>query len=128
MAKYRFNKFYRVFTNDTTVTEVSFNDFRCVVRGFAKESRTGNLAGQLSSFSHHPYSLLPEKEMFYGYELKTQAMEMAKSGALRHIEALIAEGPQSTESVYQYRFEHYEDLNFNLTDSNIRKLKKSNIE
>ena len=124
MEKHRFNKFYRVFKNDTAVTEVSFNDFRRVV--LAKEPSSGSQVDELCSFPGQAYSLLPEGEMFCGYELKTHAMEMAKAGALKHIAALIAEGPLSREKVYQYRFDHYEDLNTNLKDSNIRRLKFNN--
>lgn len=114
MEKHCF-KFYRVCKNDTAVTEVSFNDFKPVItRNFSKESLSGNLT----------YSLVPAKDRFYGYELKTQAMEMAKAGALKHLEELIAEGPKNDKQVYQYRFDHYDDLNINLTDSNIRGLKK----
>jgi hypothetical protein len=126
MEKPHFNKFYRVFKNDTAVTEVSFNDFRRVAF-FAADPQSGNLAGKTSSFPNQTYSLLPEKEIFYGYDLKTHAMEMAKAGALKHIDALIAEGPESKERLYQYRLVHYDDLNINLTDSNIRKLIKLNL-
>lgn len=118
-------KFYRVFTHDTAVTEVSFNNFkRPVLRDYRKETLIGNSADELFSIPYHTYGLLTEKDRFYGYELKTRAMEMAKAGALKHIEKLIAEGPQSNYKVYQYRFDHYDDLNINLTESNIKRLKQ----
>lgn len=122
MEKHRFNKFYRVFKNDTKVTEVSFNDFKPIGRAVEGQAHTGSLSGKMRLSSACVYSLLPENEMFYGYNRRVQAMEMAKSGALKHIAALIAEGPGSTEKVYQYRFDHYEDLNINLRDSAIKQL------
>ncbi|WP_256009083.1 hypothetical protein [Desertivirga xinjiangensis] len=122
MEKHRFNKFYRVFKNDTKVTEVSFNDFKQIVMPVEGQTRTGGLSAEKLSVPERCYSLLPENEMFYGYDRRAQAMEMAKSGALKHIAALIAEGPGSTEKVYQYRFDHYEDLNINLRDSAIKQL------
>ena len=123
MNKHHFNKFYRVFKNETAVTEISYNDFRHVVRDFKKESQKGNSVDEMFSIPYHTYSLLPEKERYTGYEVKTHAMEMAKAGALKHIEELILEGPASIHKVYQYRFDHYEDLNTNLIDSNISRLK-----
>lgn len=123
MEKHRFNKFYRVFKNDTKVTEVSFNDFKPIVRAVEGQTRAGrSLSDEILSLPERNYSLMPENEMFYGYDRRTHAMEMAKSGALKHIAALIAEGPDSTEKVYQYRFDHYEDLNINLKDSAIKQL------
>ena len=125
MEKHSSNKYYRVFTNDTAVTEVSFNNFKLpVVRDYRKEALTGNSVDELFSIPYHTYSLLAEKDRYYGYELKTHAMEMAKAGALNHLKELIAEGPKSNDKVYQYRFDHYDDLNINLKDSNIRRLEK----
>lgn len=126
MEKYRFNKFYHVFKNDTAVTEVSFNDFKNVAPDLTKEFQQATGLDEKLPVPQLMYSLLPEGEMYYGYELKTHAMEMAKAGALKHIAALIAEGPESKEKVYQYRFDHYEDLNVNLKDSAIRRL-QSNV-
>jgi hypothetical protein len=123
MERHSFQKFYRVFKNETAVAEISYNNFRHVVRDFKKEAQTGNSVDELFSVPYHTYSLLPEKERFYGYKLKTRAMEIAKEGALKHIEDLISEGDASIDKVYQYRFDHYEDLNINLTESNIRRLK-----
>jgi hypothetical protein len=125
MEKPRLNKFYRVFRNDTVVTEVSFNDFRLALNPVAEEPKTGNSVDKVYSIPNPTYFLLPEKEMFYGYELKTHAMEMAKAGALKHIASLIAEGSKGFERLYQYRIDHYEDLNVTLRDSNIQRLKSS---
>lgn len=120
MEKPRFNKFYRVFTNDTQVTEISFNDFIPVRTKPKGEPSIGQ-----PLFPTDTYRLLPEKEMFYGYELKTYAMEMAKAGALKYIASLIVEGPGSIEKLKQYRFDHFEDLNVTLTDANIQRLKST---
>ncbi|WP_207532449.1 hypothetical protein [Desertivirga arenae] len=127
MEKHRFSKFYRVFKNDTKVTEVSFNDFIRVPRPGLMGSQTGNLVDEQCSFPNSIYSLPSEKDMYYGYEQRIHAMEMAKAGALKHIAALIAEGPGSIEKLYQYRFDHYEDLNTNLKDSAIRLLMKTSV-
>ncbi|MBC8052636.1 MAG: hypothetical protein H7Y13_06190 [Sphingobacteriaceae bacterium] len=124
MEKHSSNRFYRVFTNDTAVTEVSFNDFKPpVTRNYKKESISGNSVDELFSIPYHTYSLLSEENRYCGYEQKIHAMEMAKRGALKHIEELITAGPQGNNKVYQYRFDHYDDLNIHLTDSNIRRLK-----
>lgn len=123
MERHCFKSFYRVFKNDTAVTEISFNDFRHVVRNFGKESQEGDSVGGLFSIPYTTYSLMPENERYCGYEVRTHAMEMAKAGALKHIEELISEGPTGIDKVYQYRFDHYEDLNINLIDSNITRLK-----
>ena len=122
MEKHRFSKFYRVFKNDTKVTEISFNDFMPLVHVPIMQSQTGNSTDEPCSAPNHTYSLPPDKEMYYGYQQRTHAMEMAKVGALKHIAALIAEGFASIDKVYQYRFDHYEDLNTNLKDSAIRQL------
>jgi hypothetical protein len=125
MEKLNFRGFYCVFANDTAVTEVSFNNFKPpIVRDYIKEAITGNSVDELFSIPYHTYSLLAEKDRYNGYELKSHAMKRAKAGALNHLRELIAEGPQSNDKVYKYRFDHYDDLNINLTDSNIRRLEK----
>jgi hypothetical protein len=123
MERHCFKGFYRVFKNDTAVTEISFNDFRHVVRDFRKETQKGDSVDELFHIPYTTYSLMPENERYCGYEVKTHAMEMAKADALKHIEDLISEGPAGIDKVYQYRFDHYEDLNINLTDSTITRLK-----
>jgi len=70
------------------------------------------------------YSLPPDDDMFYGYTDKVTAMEKAKSGALKYINHMIKEVEQGIKKLVQYRNDHYKDLNANLLDANIRKLKK----
>ena len=68
-----------------------------------------------------PFKLPPDDAMFTGYADKAHAMEMAKAGALKYIDVLISEGSKGIEKLKQYREDHYEDLNTNLLDANIRK-------
>ena len=46
-------------------------------------------------------------------------MEMAKAGALEHINSLIAMGKDGELALYEYRFHHYQDLTVNLVEENI---------
>lgn len=69
-----------------------------------------------------PFSLPPDQDMFYGYVSLVQALNQAKKGAQTYIEKLINEGEQSLPQLWQYRFNHYEDLCVNLLNDNIRRL------
>lgn len=121
MEKRSFNKYYRVFTDHTVVTEVSFNDFKPpIVRKTLKEISALHSGNKALAVVWDTYSLLPEKDRYYGYLSKSRALKMAKVAALKVINKLIAEGPASDFKVYQYRFDHYDDLNFNLIESAIR--------
>jgi hypothetical protein len=125
MEKPRFKKFFCVLKNETGVIEVSLNDFKLQKRSFLTETSEGATVDVLCAFPNKNYSLLPDNEMYYGYESKARAMEMAKAGALKHLTELIAEGDSGAEKVHRYRFEHYDDLNVRLIDSNIRLVKKT---
>ena len=46
-------------------------------------------------------------------------MEMAKAGALEHINSLIALGKDGELALYEYRFHHYQDLTVSLVEANI---------
>lgn len=76
---------------------------------------------------HLPYfesSLPSDNSMFYGYMSRITAMERAKAGALKYINNMIREIEQGIKKLIQYRNDHYEDLNVNLLDDNIRRLKR----
>ena len=111
MENYSFNKYYRVYKNGTAVTERPKNDFK------VQQVRPG-LAPALV------LSLPSDDLMFYEYNDKIKAMEKAKSGALAYINTLINDALQAIGKLKKYRDEHYEDLNTNLVDSNIRRLER----
>ncbi len=118
-------KYYRVFKNQTTVTVKSANDFK-PVNGFdlaASLMLNKNIDGQSPSLDAG--FVLPEDElMFYAYTTRVRAMEMAKSGALSYINKMIAEVELGIKRLKDYRSQHYQDLNINLIDANIRKLER----
>jgi hypothetical protein len=62
--------------------------------------------------------------MFHGFLSRIRAMEYAKAGALKYISKLIDDGERGYDLLIKYREAHYEDLNINLTDKNIRKLEE----
>ncbi len=97
-------KYYRVNKKDTTITEISVNDFKPL-----KRKPTGML------------TLQPGTEMFYLYTDIGQTMEKAKAGAQAYIEELISRGEEGRPELLQYRMDHYEDLNINLVETNIEK-------
>ena len=113
MKRNNYSRYFRVFHNDTNVTEISTNDFRCV-----------NL--QQANFKHIIYSR--HKPLFYGYLTQAKAMEMAKVGALAHINALIAMGKDGELALYEYRFHHYQDLTVNLIEANILEIEDEAID
>lgn len=104
----KMNKYYRVYLNDTSVTEVSANDF----------SRRN-----IQRLSSDVYSI-PREGMFYGYSDRIHAMEMAKSGALSYINSMVKQVQAGIDKLIQYREDHYQDLNVNLLEASIRKLEK----
>ncbi len=125
MKRQNYTKIYRVFKNDTAVTEVSANNFVPVApRSFKKGLTVLPAVDVCCSIPWVEYSLLPDHEMFYGYLDKATAMERAKSGALRYVNLMIKEIDLRIKELVQYRNEHHDDLNSDLLDANIRRVKK----
>jgi len=125
MMKSNYTRYYRVFKHDTAVTEVSTNTFKPVtLKRILRESFSGNPVDVLCTIPGNPYSLPADGEMFYGYLTLVEAMEKAKLGAQRYIGQMIKEVEQGIEKLQAYRSDHYQDLNVNLLDDNIRKLEK----
>jgi hypothetical protein len=114
MKKNNYAKFYRVFKHDTAVTEVSSNNFITSL----KPPKVIAVQGTSPVMA---YSLPVGDAMFYGYLTKAEAMEKAKHGALLYIDLLIGRGESGIGTLKQYRMDHYEDLNVNLLEANIRK-------
>jgi len=106
-------KYYRVYKNETAVTEVTANDFK-----------PRSTKGMVNDTSPIFYTLPADNFMFFDYPDKVDAMENAKAGALRYIYFLIKEAENCILKLKDYRDAHYEDLNINLLDSNIRRLEK----
>ncbi|RVU02421.1 hypothetical protein EOD41_00325 [Mucilaginibacter limnophilus] len=125
MKQHSFTKYYRVFKHDTHVTEISVNDFlpvtpQCFKRGWY----THRPIDEFSSIPSHAYTLPVDAEMFCGYTDKIKAMEKAKAGALNYINLMIKEVETGINKLKQYRNDHYDELNINLTDASIRRLEK----
>ena len=109
MQQHNFTNYYRVYQHDTAVRKVSANDFKQVITHIA----------------FPPVYLLPtDGTMFYGYLNQIEAMEKAKAGALAYIERIIKKVDEGIDRLKQYRVDHYEDLNINLLDANIRRLEQ----
>jgi hypothetical protein len=109
MQQHNFTNYYRVYQHDTAVTKVSANDFKHVITRIAFPPA---------------YSLPTDGTMFYGYLNQIEAMEKAKAGALAYIEGIIKKVDEGIDQLKQYRVDHYEDLNINLLDANIRRLEQ----
>jgi hypothetical protein len=124
MKEINLNKYYRVYKNDTTVTEVSANDFKTSKLSHLKKEEPVRPSDKDLSILPRVYFLPADKDMYYGYYNKVKAMEMAKAGALKHIGLLIKEAEQGIYKLKQYRNDHYDDLNNSLLDANIRRLEK----
>ncbi len=119
--KNSYYKYYKVFKNDTAVKEVFTNDFRIFQPTLQKIKAAIGF-----SLSIYPAFLLPDDNlMFYGFLSQVKAMEFAKAGALRYISKLIEDGEKSYDLLLKYRETHYDDLNINLTDRNIKMIEKS---
>ncbi|HEY0894969.1 MAG TPA: hypothetical protein VGE15_00320 [Sphingobacteriaceae bacterium] len=102
-------KYFRVYLHQTSITEVPANDFKAPVKDRSK--------------SLTPCYSLPSLDgMFYDYPDLIQAMEGAKKGALSYIRQLTRRAKGGVDELFQYRHDHYDDLNFKLTESNIRRL------
>lgn len=125
MKRNNYIKYYRVFKNQTAVTEISTNDFK--PSHFIRFKRGLPLAfseKDMAVFLAFCYSLPADQEMYYGYTSKTRAMEKAKEGALTYINRMIDEVVQGIKKLKDYRSEHHPDLNITLLDANIRKLER----
>jgi hypothetical protein len=107
MKQHNYSRYFRVFTDDTTVTQISTNDF---VPLLPKSNNRRQITYKLA------------EPFFYGYFNQIKAMEMAKAGALRHINKLIDRGKAGEKALYQYRFDHFQDLTVNLVEANIQSL------
>ena len=111
-------KFYKVFKNETSVTGIFTNDFKSFKPTLIKIKA----ACSLHSKEHPALFILNDEFMFYGFLSRIRAMEFAKARALKHISKLIDSGEKGYQLLLKYREDHYEDLNINLTDRNIRKI------
>ncbi len=121
MKQRNYSRYFRVFINDTIVTQVSTNDFHTPnlkpFKGNWLKCETGEV---FSAIAAVPYTLPTDGTLFYGYSTHAKAMEMAKAGALEHINTLIAMGKDGELALYEYRFHHFQDLTVNLVEANIQ--------
>jgi hypothetical protein len=122
MKQPNYIRYFRVFKQHTKVTEISTNDFlRPKLRAVGKNWLIGETEIILCAIADAGYRLPADNILFYGYTTKVKAMEMAKAGALKYINSLIAEGAPAKARLHQYRRDHYEDLNITLVEANIYK-------
>ncbi|TDQ11235.1 hypothetical protein [Pedobacter metabolipauper] len=91
-------KYYRVDRYDTTIIEISIDDFK-----EAKKNKD-------------------QKSPYRVYAGLILALENAKADALTFINELVRKGEDGLPELLQYRIDHYEDLNINLIEANIRKI------
>jgi hypothetical protein len=112
MKKNSYSRYFRFLKNDTVINEISTNDFKPHVK--------------FEPIAATTYSLVINYPLYYGYLSRTRAMEMAKAGALKYIETLIDRGRSGMATLLKYRTDHYEDLNKNLTYTNIEAIKNQN--
>ena len=124
MKSHHFIKYYRVYKNETAVTEVSANDFKPVLQRRFGTGPVGVTDPEDVLCSIPLYSLPPDENMFYGYLDKAIAMERAKAGALVYINQMVKEVERGIQKLEQYRDDHYDDLNINLLDDNINRIKR----
>jgi hypothetical protein len=126
MVKNNYTRYFRVFKNDTVVTEISTNDFRRIKLRPVKENwLIGDTTEVLGTIADVSYALPVNSPLFYGYATRSKAMEMAKAGALNYINKLIEEGAVGEETLLQYRRNHYEDLHINLVYDMIENEKRA---
>ncbi len=125
MKNSNYTRFYRVFKHDTSVTEISTNNFQPVqLKRSQRHTLVGHPVDVLCAIPENPYYLLADDEMFYGYLTLTRAMEKAKQGARTYIGQMISEVETGIAKLKAYRTAHYEDLNTTLLESNIRRLER----
>ena len=126
MKRNNYTRYFRVFKNDTAVTEIFANDFIPVLTRRLKHGLPVNTP--VDALNAIAYSLPPDDAMFYGYLKQAHAMQKAKDSALNYINFLIKEAGPGTKKLKQYREDHYYDLNVTLLDANIRRVEnESNI-
>lgn len=123
MKNHSFIKYYRVYKHDTAVIEISANDFKPVLQGRFR-AKLPAMGPRDVMCSIPLYSLPSDDNMFYGYLDKAVAMEKAKAGALAYINQMLKEVEKAIKKLEQYRDDHYHDLNINLLDANINRIKK----
>ena len=126
MEKHNFTKYYRVYKNDTAVTEVSTNDFISLTTRHFKAIGVTNPPVDVLCSIPPLYSLPTDDTMYYGYSNKIKALEMAKAGAIRYINAMLKAGVSRNTELMQYRSDHYTDLNVTLREANIHILTNKN--
>jgi hypothetical protein len=120
MKQQNYTRYYRVFKNDTVITEFSANDFQPLkLKASGRNWTIGNTGEILGAIADIHYVLPPLGVLYYGYKTHAEAMEGAKAGALFYINSLIAMGEAGEQTLIQYRMDHYEDLNINLVEANI---------
>jgi len=124
MKKCYFTTYYRVYKNDTAITEISVNTLKPAIVQFKRVMPVGPPIDVLCTIPYFEYSLPPDDKMFYGYLSKALAMERAKRGAIAHINHLIATVELKIKELKQYREDHFDDLNTTLLDAHIRKIEK----
>lgn len=120
-----YTKYYRVLKHDTAITEISTNNFKVVKhKSFKRKLFSGKSVDVLCSIPSTVYSFPADGEMYYGYLTKADAMKRAKAGAQNYISKMVSEIEAGIKRLKQYRSDHYEDLNINLLDANIRRIEK----
>ena len=125
--KNNYLKYYRVFKNDTAVTEISANNFIPVIaHGFKRGLPIGEPVNAVHA-TVFAWSLPTDDKMFYGYLTRAHAMQKAKDGAVNYINQLIKEDAPGLQKLEQYREDHYQDLNVTLLDANIRRVENETI-
>lgn len=118
-----YSKYYRVFINDTKVIELSTNNFLYLDTKPYRIIWTNHHPIKVyRSVANQSFRLLPCIAKYHDYTDKIMAMEKAKEGALNYISSLIKQAQSSISTLKQYRNDHYEDLNQNLIDTQIRRL------
>lgn len=128
MKKKNFTRYFRVYSKDTAVTEISANDFRPPkLKPVKKDWFIANTNDIYDAIASVVYSLPEGEPLFYGYTTRVRAMEMAKAGALRHINSLIDLGEAGEQQLLQYRTDHFEDLEVNLVYANIESVRAKSV-
>lgn len=117
-AKKAYFKFYKVLKDDTTVTAVFTNDFKA----FELTHDKIKVACAQHAAKYPAFSIITDSTFYCGFLSQIKAMEYAKAGALKYIAKLIDAGEPGYDLLLKYREDHYDDLNFNLTDKHIRQL------
>ncbi|MEH6305706.1 hypothetical protein RYH73_08625 [Olivibacter sp. CPCC 100613] len=118
-------RYYRIFTDTTEITTMSSNDFvRINMKPFKTIWKDNHPVKVYYSLTNQVYSLIGVRLIQQDFVDKVTAMENAKIGALRFISSLIEQADAIIATLKQYRIDHYDDLNKNLLDNNIRRLEK----